>query len=96
MSNNNKITRVARVLVTVDEDWLQGDYPEEFEESIKQGWEQIETTLLSIRSEYNSYEKGVTASFIEWEPPEDPPDNSDEIEAVFNMTPQNVPTENSW
>ena len=85
MSNNNKITRVARVLVTVDEDWLQGDYPEEFEESIKQGWEQIETTLLSIRSEYNSYERGVKSSFIEWEPPEDPPDNSDEIEAVAEL-----------
>ena len=85
--SKKKITRVARVLVTVDEDWLHGDYPEELEDSITEGWEQIETALLALRSDYNSLSRYVTGSFIEWEPPEDPPDNSDYIEAVFNMTP---------
>ena len=59
------VTRVARILVEVYDDWLNGDYPEEVEKSIEEGWRNIAGHLPMLPGFFDA-----DATFIEWEPDE--------------------------
>ena len=79
---SNKVTRVARIEVTVERDWLYGDDVAEMDESAIEGWEEVVGALLALRSDYNSLKGRVSGSFIEWEPDEDPAEEVSRIPAV--------------
>ena len=82
MTQKNKVTRVARILVEVDQNWLYGDDPADMDNSAIEGWEEIVGALLALRSDYSSLKGRVSASHIEWEPDEDPAEEVARIPAA--------------
>ena len=65
-----KVTRVIRLLVTTDEEWLTHDGEDTSEQGISDSWEELENSIKSVLNK-EFYWDTTEISIIEWEDDEE-------------------------
>ena len=73
-----KVTRVIRLLVTTDEEWLTHDGDDTSEQGISDSWEELENSIKSVLNK-EFYWDTTEISIIEWEDDECPECNGNNI-----------------
>ena len=73
-----KVTRVIRLLVTTDEEWLTHDGEDTSKQGISDSWEELENSIKSVLNK-EFYWDTTEISIIEWEDDECPECNGNNI-----------------
>ena len=74
-----KVTRVIRLLVTTDEEWLTHDGEDTSEQGISDSWVELETRIKSAMDKEFYWGMQAEISIIEWEDDECPECNGNNI-----------------
>ena len=74
-----KVTRVIRLLVTTDEEWLTHDGEDTSEQGISDSWVELETRIKGAMKSLVYGSDMIQISIIEWEDDECPECNGNNI-----------------
>jgi len=77
-TETKKVTRVIRLLVTTDEEWLTNNGDDTSEQGISDSWEELENSIKSVLNK-EFYWDTTEISIIEWEDDECPECNGNNI-----------------